>query len=73
MKWSLAVCAVMLATGCNSYAPSGTDTHGLLYRQVPVSRAIVSVGDGACFLDLYFGDGSKLWVGRVDTRICGLK
>lgn len=77
-RLALVVIAAVLLVGCNTWTtyrtPSAfSEATGMerdaKKRDVSV-RAVVNAFGGRCWLDLYFSDGSKLYIDNVDLRIC---
>lgn len=71
MKLFAIVAAALFMAACSSWYESRSN--GDTYREVEVRRALVRItASGGCWLDVYFADGSKIWV-DADRLVCGLK
>jgi hypothetical protein len=66
-KWL--VCVAVLIAGCGpSYTPK---KEAWPWKRVEAS-VLVQTGTASCWMDVYLADGSKVYVGQVDTRVCAM-
>lgn len=69
MRWLL-LFVVALTCGCSTTFNGNQPP--ARYRELPVTRAVARVmSSGGCWVDIYFTDGSKMWV-DADRRVCDL-